>query len=88
MSSCITLFDKLFEDGTDERVFDLLLGTSGRSGQAQSRLSVNWAHSAMQLVKSLNLGGLMQFAINAFIGYLDEDKLGTMVQSFHTEQDC
>ena len=38
--------------------------------------------SAMKLLKGMNLGGFMQFAVNAFIGYLDEDKLGTMIQGF------
>ena len=36
----------------------------------------------MKLLKGMNLGGFMQFAVNAFIGYLDEDKLGTMIQGF------
>ncbi|AZN39329.1 DUF445 domain-containing protein [Paenibacillus albus] len=69
------------ENGTDERLLDLLLervevwaGTEGMRREL--------GNSAMQLVKGLNLGGLMQFAVNAFIGYLDEDRLGTMLQTF------
>lgn len=38
--------------------------------------------SILQLVNRLNLGGIMQFAVNAFISYLDEDKLGAMMQQF------
>ncbi|BBH22879.1 hypothetical protein Back11_42240 [Paenibacillus baekrokdamisoli] len=75
------LVDKAIEDGTDERVFDLLLERAETWASSEA-LRRELGASAMQLVKSLNLGGLMQFAVNAFIGYLDEDKLGTMVQSF------
>ncbi|MFC5653158.1 DUF445 domain-containing protein [Paenibacillus solisilvae] len=75
------LIHKAAEDGTDERIFDLLLEraqTWARTDELRRQLGV----TAMQLLKGLNLGGLMQFAVNAFIGYLDEDKLGTMIQGF------
>ncbi|SEO36931.1 DUF445 domain-containing protein [Paenibacillus sp. OV219] len=69
------------ENGTDERLLDLLLERAEEwAGTEGMRRELG--NSAMQLVKGLNLGGLMQFAVNAFIGYLDEDRLGTMLQSF------
>lgn len=37
---------------------------------------------AMQLISQLKVGGFMQFAVQAFLGYLSEDKLGDMAQSF------
>ena len=75
------LIDKAAEDGTDERVFDLLLERAETWARTEG-LRRELGASAMKLLKGMNLGGFMQFAVNAFIGYLDEDKLGTMIQGF------
>jgi uncharacterized membrane-anchored protein YjiN (DUF445 family) len=37
---------------------------------------------AMGAFAKLEVGGFMQFAVNAFLGYLNEDKLGGIIQSF------
>ncbi|MFC0213720.1 DUF445 domain-containing protein [Paenibacillus chartarius] len=37
---------------------------------------------AMGAFSKLDLGGFMQFAVNAFMGYLSEDKLGGIIQNF------
>lgn len=72
---------KAEENGTDERMLDLLLERA-ESWVATEGMRRELGNAVMTLVKGLNLGGLMSFAVNAFIGYLDEDKLGTMLQSF------
>ncbi|SDX32176.1 DUF445 domain-containing protein [Paenibacillus sp. CF384] len=69
------------ENGVDERLLDLLLERAEEWASTEG-MRRELGNAAMQLVKGLNLGGLMQFAVNAFIGYLDEDRLGTMLQSF------
>ena len=72
---------KAEEDGTDERMLDLLLERV-ESWIATEGMRRELGSAVMTLIKGLNLGGLMSFAVNAFIGYLEEDKLGTMLQSF------
>jgi uncharacterized membrane-anchored protein YjiN (DUF445 family) len=37
---------------------------------------------AMDTINSVQLGGFMQFAVNAFAGFMTEDKLGGLLQSF------
>ncbi|MGP0580176.1 DUF445 domain-containing protein [Paenibacillus peoriae] len=36
----------------------------------------------MQAVSSLQVSGLMQFALNAFLGYLNEERMGEMIRHF------
>ncbi|WP_219835114.1 DUF445 domain-containing protein [Paenibacillus sp. R14(2021)] len=72
---------KAAENGTDERMLDLLLERA-ETWVSTEGMRRELGNAVMNLVKGLNVGGLMSFAINAFIGYLDEDKLGTMLQSF------
>lgn len=72
---------KAEENGTDEHLLDLLL-TRAESWVATEGMRRELGSAVMTLIKGLNLGGLMSFAVNAFIGYLEEDKLGTMLQSF------
>lgn len=69
------------ENGTDERLLDLLLERVEEWASTEG-MRRELGKSAMQLVKGLNLGGIMQFAVNAFIGSLDEDRLSRMLQNF------
>ncbi|REE86431.1 uncharacterized membrane-anchored protein YjiN (DUF445 family) [Paenibacillus taihuensis] len=69
------------ENGTDERLLDLLLERVEAWASTEG-MRRELGNSAMQLVKSLNLGGIMQFAVNAFIASLDEDRLSRMLQNF------
>ncbi|MBO7745678.1 DUF445 domain-containing protein [Paenibacillus sp. MWE-103] len=72
---------KAEEDGTDERMLDLLLERA-ETWVATEGMQRELGSAVMTLIKGLNLGGLMSFAVNAFIGYLEEDKLGAMLQQF------
>ncbi|MDO7906812.1 DUF445 domain-containing protein [Paenibacillus sp. JX-17] len=40
----------------------------------------------MRAVSGLQVNGLMQFALNAFLGYLNEERLGGMIQQFLLDQ--
>ncbi|WP_308637536.1 DUF445 domain-containing protein [Paenibacillus silvisoli] len=69
------------ENGQDERLLDLLLERAEEWVNTEG-MRKEFGSAVMKLVQGMNLGGLMQFAVNAFIGYLDEDRVGTMLQSF------
>ncbi|WP_165822614.1 DUF445 domain-containing protein [Paenibacillus montanisoli] len=69
------------ENGTDDRLLDLLLERA-EVWVSTEGMRRELGNAVMKLVQGMNLGGLMQFAVNAFIGYLDEDRVGTMLQSF------
>ncbi|QHW31692.1 DUF445 domain-containing protein [Paenibacillus rhizovicinus] len=72
---------KAEENGMDERMLDMLLERA-ETWVATEGMRRELGSAVMTLIKGLNLGGLMAFAVNAFVGYLEEDKLGTMLQSF------
>ncbi|WCM61782.1 DUF445 domain-containing protein [Paenibacillus polymyxa] len=40
----------------------------------------------MQAVSGLQVSGLMQFALNAFLGYLNEERMGEMIRHFLLDQ--
>lgn len=40
----------------------------------------------MQAIAGLQLNGLMQFAVNAFMGYLNEERMGEMIRHFLLER--
>lgn len=72
--------EQAFASGLDEKAFDFLLDKADeaiRRPDIRNRIGA----MAMGAIESLQMGGFMQFAVNAFIGYLNEEKLGGMIQS-------
>ncbi|KIL39995.1 hypothetical protein SD70_16590 [Gordoniibacillus kamchatkensis] len=65
----------------DEQALDALL-EKAEEWLAKQETRDSLGRIAMGAVAQLELGGFMQFAVNAFIGYLSEDKLGSMIQNF------
>ncbi|WP_165972365.1 DUF445 domain-containing protein [Paenibacillus piri] len=67
--------------GYDEKAFDFVLDLAeklvGRS-DIRDRLGA----VAVQALSHLKTNGLMQFALNAFVGYFNEEKLGSLIQQF------
>jgi uncharacterized membrane-anchored protein YjiN (DUF445 family) len=63
----------------DEKVFDYALN-QGRSWVSKPETRLLLGSIAQQKITETKVGGLMGFAVQAFAGYMTEDKLGTMIQ--------
>jgi uncharacterized membrane-anchored protein YjiN (DUF445 family) len=63
----------------DEKAFDYLLQkVEFWAEQPETRDGIG--RLALEALGRLEVSGLMQFALNAFIGFMNEEKLGTMIQ--------
>jgi uncharacterized membrane-anchored protein YjiN (DUF445 family) len=72
---------ELLERGYEEPLFDYLLGQGERvavSDDMRRRLG----SMALKSIEQVQLGGFMGFAVNAFAGFMNEDKLGGLLQDF------
>ncbi|MCR8636511.1 DUF445 domain-containing protein [Paenibacillus radicis (ex Xue et al. 2023)] len=67
--------------GYDEKAFDFVLDMAEklvRKNEIRDRMGV----MAVQALAHLKTNGLMQFALNAFVGFFNEEKLGSLIQQF------
>lgn len=73
--------DYIQRNGYEEKAFDFLLMKAGElAAKPQSRDRMG--AMAMEALKKMETGGMMGFAINAFIGFMTEEKLGGIIQDF------
>lgn len=75
------LFKRLIREQADEQTLNYVLSRA-EHWVSQDEAKDLMGRLAMQRVNSIQLNGLMKFAIGAFTSYLDEDKLGSMLQTF------
>ncbi|MEK3917664.1 DUF445 domain-containing protein [Paenibacillus sp. FSL H7-0331] len=72
---------QVYTRGYDEKVFDFALNTAEQlimKPEIRDRMGA----MASQALQNLNAGGMMQFALNAFAGFFNDEKLGGLIQQF------
>ncbi|WP_028547720.1 DUF445 domain-containing protein [Paenibacillus sp. UNC451MF] len=75
------LLEQVYDRRYDEKVFDFVLDLSEQlvmKEEIRDRMGV----MAVQALSHLKTNGFMQFALNAFVGYFNEEKLGGLIQQF------
>lgn len=72
---------ELLDRKLEEPLFDYLL-LQGERFAANADMRHRLGAMAMRSIEKLQLGGFMGFAVNAFAGFMNEDKLGGMLQEF------
>jgi len=65
----------------EEKAFDFVLDLAQQL-VAKDEIRDRMGQMAAQALTSLNTNGLMQFALNAFVGFFNEEKLGNLIQQF------
>lgn len=75
------LMEEVIRRGYDEKILDLALDKA-YDWAIQTSTRDMLGRIGIEQIQKLQMGGLMQFAVNAFLGYLSEDKLGDMIQKF------
>ncbi len=73
--------DQVYEYQGDEKALDILLDLAEQlvlTRETQHRLGA----MAAQAMQGLQTNGFMQLAVNAFLGFYNEEKLGAMIQQF------
>ncbi|MGF9915815.1 DUF445 domain-containing protein [Paenibacillus ehimensis] len=73
--------DQVYEYQGDEKALDFLLDLAEQlvlTRETQHRLGA----MAAQAMQGLQTNGFMQLAVNAFLGFYNEEKLGAMIQQF------
>jgi uncharacterized membrane-anchored protein YjiN (DUF445 family) len=74
------VIDEVILKAYDEKSFDYLLEkVEFWARQPETRDGVG--RMALAALSRLEVSGLMQFALNAFIGFMNEEKLGSMIQN-------
>jgi uncharacterized membrane-anchored protein YjiN (DUF445 family) len=74
------VIDDLILKAYDEKSFDYLLEKiEFWAQQPETRDGIG--RMALAALSRLEVSGLMQFALNAFIGFMNEEKLGSMIQN-------
>jgi uncharacterized membrane-anchored protein YjiN (DUF445 family) len=83
-----TIIERITANGYDEKAFDFILDkVDGWVVKEETKLQLGGM--ALNAFEGLQTNGFMQFAVNAFIGMVNEDKLGSILQNFilsYTEQ--
>lgn len=69
----------VIEQGFDEMAFDYAL-SQGRAWVSNPKTRHMLGALAQQKISEAKVSGLMGFAVQAFAGFMNEDKLGTMIQ--------
>jgi uncharacterized membrane-anchored protein YjiN (DUF445 family) len=72
---------QVYTRGYDEKVFDFALDTAEQlimKPEIRDRMGA----MASQALQNINAGGMMQFALNAFAGFFNDEKLGSLIQQF------
>ncbi|MCS7458685.1 DUF445 domain-containing protein [Paenibacillus doosanensis] len=75
------LLEQVYSRRYDEKVFDFVLDLAEQlvmKEEIRNRMGA----MAAQALTHLKTNGLMQFALNAFVGYFNEEKLGSLIQQF------
>ncbi|MBE1443429.1 DUF445 domain-containing protein [Paenibacillus sp. OAS669] len=75
------LLEQVYDRQYDEKVFDFVLDLSEQlvmKEEIRDRMGM----MAVQALTHLKTNGFMQFALNAFVGYFNEEKLGGLIQQF------
>jgi len=73
--------EQAYDRKYDEKTFDFVLDMAERivmKEEIRDRMGL----MAVQALTHMNAGGFMQFAMNAFVGYFNEDRLGSLIQQF------
>jgi uncharacterized membrane-anchored protein YjiN (DUF445 family) len=65
----------------DERALDYLLNETGK-WMAKEETKVKIGTMAKQVLDNIEADGFMKFAINSFVNLLNEEKIGSILQSF------
>lgn len=73
------------EKGYDIRALDYTL-EQAESWLLRPETGYTLGTLGMQAVSGLQVSGLMQFALNAFLGYLNEERMGEMIRHFLLDQ--
>jgi uncharacterized membrane-anchored protein YjiN (DUF445 family) len=73
------LLNTAMQDRWDERALDYALN-QGRIWVSKPETGYMLGSIAHQKMQEAKVGGLMGFAVQAFAGFMSEDKLGTMIQ--------
>jgi uncharacterized membrane-anchored protein YjiN (DUF445 family) len=74
------LLDEIVHKAYDEKALDYLLQkVEFWAEKSETRDGIG--RLALEALGRLEVNGLMQFALNAFIGFMNEEKLGTMIQN-------
>ncbi|MET3211275.1 UNVERIFIED_CONTAM: uncharacterized membrane-anchored protein YjiN (DUF445 family) [Paenibacillus sp. PvR008] len=73
------------EKGYDRRALDDSLEQAG-SWLLKPETGYTLGTLGMQAISGLQVSGLMQFALNAFLGYLNEERMGEMIRHFLLDQ--
>jgi uncharacterized membrane-anchored protein YjiN (DUF445 family) len=68
-----------FQSNWDERAFDYALD-QGRTWVSKPETGYMLGTIAHQKISEAKVGGIMGFAVQAFAGFMNEEKLGTMIQ--------
>jgi uncharacterized membrane-anchored protein YjiN (DUF445 family) len=76
-----SLAKQTLEHGYDQKVLDYALEQT-ESWLVKPESVMTLGTMGMQAISGLQLSGLMQFAVNAFLGYLNEERMGEMIRQF------
>ncbi|MFB5762328.1 DUF445 domain-containing protein [Paenibacillus medicaginis] len=76
-----SLANKTLEHGYDHKALDYAL-EQAESWLRKPESIMTLGTMGMQAISGLQLHGLMQFAVNAFLGYLNEERMGEMIRQF------
>ncbi|MDB5054104.1 MAG: hypothetical protein JWM44_2154 [Bacilli bacterium] len=74
------VIEEVVNNGLDEKAFDFIIDKA-EFWAAQEETRDGIGRMALAALERLELNGLMKFALNAFVGYLSEEKLGGMIQT-------
>lgn len=75
------LIEQAIARGVEEKAFDAALDIAERWVMQESTVH-QMGGMAMKALGELQTNGFMQFALNAFIGFMNEEKLGGLIQRF------
>ncbi|PZE22106.1 DUF445 domain-containing protein [Paenibacillus xerothermodurans] len=70
-----------YAKGYDEKTFDFALDMAERL-VSKTEIRDRMGAMAAQALTHMKTNGLMQFAMNAFVGFFNEEKLGQLIQQF------
>ncbi|MFB5268895.1 DUF445 domain-containing protein [Paenibacillus enshidis] len=76
-----SLANKTLEHAYDQKALDYAL-EQAESWLVKPESVMTLGTMGMQAISGLQLNGLMQFAVNAFLGYLNEERMGEMIRQF------
>ncbi|WP_179233052.1 DUF445 domain-containing protein [Paenibacillus rigui] len=75
------VLEQVYAKQYDEKAFDFVLDLAEKL-VAKDEIRDRMGLMAVEALSHLKTNGLMQFALNAFVGFFNEEKLGTLIQQF------